>query len=371
MALAAMSAVQLGSALTVPLFDRLGALGAAGLRLGWAGLLLLVLVRPRRRDFTPRDLLACTVLGAVTAGMMLFFMLALAYLPLGTASALEFLGPLAVSLYGPGRGRMVWTAAAAVGVVLLTEPWQGGLDPLGVVYALAAAACWAAYILLTQRVGDSVTGLKGLALSMPVAGVLGMLIAAPAVSAHVTWPALWIMLGLAALSPVLPFALEFLALRRLTTSAFGTLMSLEPAIATLIGLLVLGQVPGPAPAVGIALVVIAGMGATRTGARPSPETPHDPTHCVQQTPSEAGEAPLEGTAATAPQGPGPLMLTASDATARERLVGRERATWQKGCRTSTRDRSNASLVEARLPQHTDRDRGDLADDQRGSAEVAE
>ncbi|MFD6433787.1 DMT family transporter [Streptomyces venezuelae] len=264
-----MSTVQLGSALTVPLFDRLTALGTAGLRLGWAGVLLLVLVRPRRRDFTRRDLSACTLLGAATAGMMLFFMLALARLPLGTASALEFLGPLAVSLFGPGRGRKVWTAAAAAGVVLLTGPWHGGLDPLGAGYALAAAACWAAYILLTQRVGDSVTGLKGLAVSMPVAGVLGMAVAAPAVSAHVTWPTLWIMLALAALSPVLPFALEFLALRRLTTSAFGTLLSLEPAIAMLIGLVVLGQRPGLAPAVGIVFVVVAGIGVTRAGARPA------------------------------------------------------------------------------------------------------
>ncbi|WP_371790073.1 EamA family transporter [Streptomyces sp. NBC_01471] len=279
MAVTSMATVQLGSALTVPLFGELGALSAAGLRLGWAGLILLVLIRPRRSDFTRPDLLACSVLGTATAGMMLFFMLALTRLPLGTASALEFLGPLAVSLYGPGHGRRAWTGAAAIGVVLLTEPWHGGLDPLGAGYALAAAVCWAAYILLTQRVGDSVTGLKGLAVSMPVAGVLGMLVAAPAVSSHVTWPSLWIMLGLAALSPVLPFALEFLALRRLTTSAFGTLMSLEPGIAMLIGLLVLGQIPGPAPAVGIALVVIAGIGATRTGARPA-ATPSSSTAAV-------------------------------------------------------------------------------------------
>jgi inner membrane transporter RhtA len=273
MALASMSTVQLGSALTVPLFDRLGALGAAGLRSGWAGLLLLVLIRPRRRDFTRRDLLACALLGTATAGMMLLFMLALARLPLGTASALEFLGPLAVSLCGPGHGRRTWTAAAAVGVVLLTEPWHGGPDATGAGYALAAAACWAAYILLTQHVGDRVTGLTGLAVSMPVAGVLAMLIAGPTVAAHATWPLLWTMLALAALSPVLPFALEFLALRRLTTSAFGTLMSLEPAIATLIGLVVLGQTPGPSPAAGIAFVVTAGIGATRTGARPAPAQP--------------------------------------------------------------------------------------------------
>ncbi|MER6048211.1 EamA family transporter [Streptomyces sp. NPDC001793] len=268
MAVASMTSVQLGLALAVPLFGQLGALGTAGLRLGWGGLLALVLIRPRLRDFTRRDLLACTVLGAATAGMMLFFMLAVAHLPLGTASALEFLGPLAVSLYGPGGGRKLWTAPAALGVLLLTEPWHGGLDAVGLACALAAAGCWAVYILLTQRVGDRVTGLGGLAVSMPVAGLLGTFIAAPTLWEHVTWQALGIMLVLSAVSPVLPFALEFLALRRLTTAAFGTLMSLEPAIALLIGLLVLGQTPGLASAAGVVLVVIAGAGATRAGARP-------------------------------------------------------------------------------------------------------
>ncbi|MGA4863614.1 EamA family transporter [Streptomyces lavendulocolor] len=267
MALGSMSGIQLGLALSVTLLDRLGALGTVGLRLAWAGLLLLILVRPRPRDFARRDLLACTALGAVTAGMMVFFMLAASRLPLGTASALEFLGPLAVSLYGSGGGRKRWTAAAALGVVLLTEPWHGGGDAVGVGFALAAAACWAGYILLTQRVGDTVTGLGGLALSMPVAGVLGLLVAAPTDLGRVTWQLLAVMLGLASLSVVGPFILEFLALRRLTTSAFGTLMSLEPAIALVAGLLVLGQAPGLLPAAGVVFVVVAGIGATRTGAR--------------------------------------------------------------------------------------------------------
>ncbi|MHB9756938.1 EamA family transporter [Streptomyces sp. BYX5S] len=284
MAVASMSTVQLGLALSVPLVDRLGALGTTGLRLAWAGVLLLLLVRPRLRDFTGRDLRACVALGAVSAGMMVFFMLAVTRLPLGTASALEFLGPLAVSLCGPGRGRVRWTVLAAVGVVALTEPWHGGIDLLGAGFALTAAACWAAYILLTQRVGDSVTGLGGLAVSMPVAGVIGLLVAAPSDLAHVTWGLLAAMLGLAALSAVLPFALEFLALRRLTTSAFGTLMSLEPAIALLAGLLVLGQTPGLAPAIGVAFVVAAGIGATRAGARPVPEqAPPERNVCVSMS----------------------------------------------------------------------------------------
>jgi len=275
MAAGSMSCVQLGLALSVHLFGQLGPLGVAGLRLGWAGVLLPAVVRPRLRRFTGRDLAACGVLGAVTAALTLLFMLAIARIPLGTASALEFLGPLAVSLCGPGGGRRRWAVPAAIGVVLLTQPWHGGGDPAGIAFALAAAACWAAYIVLTQHVGDRVSGLSGLAVSMPVAGAIAMLAAGPALS-RVTWPLLVIMLGLAVLHPVVPFSLEFLALRRLTAGAFGTLMSLEPAIALLAGMLILRQVPGAASAVGVILVVTAGVGATRTGARaPLPQDHRD------------------------------------------------------------------------------------------------
>jgi len=283
MAAASMSCVQLGLALSVRLFDQLGPLGVAGLRLAWAGVLLVVLIRPRLRDFTGEDLLACCLLGAVTAGMMLLFMLAVARIPLGTASALEFLGPLAVSLYGPGGGHRHWAAPAAVGVVLLTQPWQGGINPVGLAFALAAGACWGAYILLTQHVGDRVTGLTGLAVSIPVAGAIGMLAAAPSLS-RVTWQLLAIILALAALHPVVTFSLELQALRRLTASAFGTLMSLEPAIALLAGLLVLRQVPGAPAAAGIVLVVIAGIAATRTGGR---ATVSSDDHCGRETPRDA------------------------------------------------------------------------------------
>jgi inner membrane transporter RhtA len=267
LAVGSMSCVQLGLALSVHLFGQLGPLGVAGLRLAWAGVILLVLVRPRPRDFTRRDLLACGVLGVVTGGLTLLFMLAVARIPLGSASALEFLGPLTVSIYGPGGGRRHWTVLAAIGVVLLTQPWHGGIDPAGLAFALGSGVCWGAYILLTQHVGDRVTGLNGLAVSMPVAGVVGMVAAGSAGLSKVTWPLLVTMLALAVLNPVLPFTLEFLALRRLTATAFGTLMSLEPAIALVAGLLVLHQIPGPARAAGVIFVVIAGIGATRTGAR--------------------------------------------------------------------------------------------------------
>ncbi|MFI7601775.1 EamA family transporter [Actinoplanes sp. NPDC049681] len=267
MALASMLLVQLGLAASVGLLDRLGPAGTAWLRLAWAGVILLVLVRPRPHAFSRGALPACVALGVVTASVTMLFMAAVARLPLGTASALEFLGPLGVAVVRGRRGTLLWPALAAVGVLLLTEPWHGDVDLAGVGFALGAAVCWAAYIVLTQRVGDGVSGFHGLAVSMPVAALVATVVAGPSVLPALTWQLLLAGLGLAVLLPVVPFALEFLALRRLTTAAFGTLMSLEPGFALIIGLLVLGQRPGWVPVAGIAFVVAAGIDAERTGAR--------------------------------------------------------------------------------------------------------
>jgi inner membrane transporter RhtA len=265
-----MSCVQLGLAASVDLFARVPPEGVAALRLVWAGLLLLVIVRPRPSSFTRSSLGAAALLGVVTAALTMLFMAAVARIPLGTASAVEFLGPLGVAvLRGRGKG-LLWPVLAAAGVVLLTEPWQSDVDPVGLGFALAAAACWAAYILLTQRVGDQVTGLQGLAVSMPVAGVVSAVVAGgtvPGLLPALTLPILLAGLGLGLLLPVVPFALEMLALRRLTTGAFGTLMALEPAIAMLVGAVVLGQLPKPLGVLGIVLVVTAGIGAARAGGR--------------------------------------------------------------------------------------------------------
>jgi inner membrane transporter RhtA len=272
MAIASMLCVQLGLALSVGLFDQVGPKGAAWLRLAWAGAILLVVVRPRPRDLGFGALVACVPLGVVTAGVTLFFMEAVDRLPLGTASALEFLGPLAVAVgHSRGSRMLAWPALAAVGVVLLTEPWHGGTNIAGAAYALAAAACWAAYIVLTQHVGDRLTGLNGLAVSLPVAGLVATLVAGPSTLPLLSWQVVLVGLGLAVLVPVVPFALELLALRRLTTSAFGTLMSLEPAIAVAIGIVVLHQLPDLPAALGVAFVVAAGLGAQRTGARQGPD----------------------------------------------------------------------------------------------------
>ncbi|MCH9708146.1 MAG: EamA family transporter, partial [Actinomycetia bacterium] len=257
-----------GLAIAVTLIDDIGVEGVAWLRLAWAGILLLIIVRPRRAAFTRNSFLMCVLLGVVTAAITLLFMAALDRIPLGTASALEFLGPLGVAVArGHGRARTLWPGLAAVGVLLLTQPWTGAVDLVGVAYALAAAVCWAVYILLTQRVGDEVAGIKGLAVSMPVAGLVASFVVGPAVFERMTPEILVVGLGLAILLPVVPFALELLALRRLTAAAFGTLMSLEPALAMLIGLLVLHQVPRAWAVAGILFVVVAGVGAARTGGR--------------------------------------------------------------------------------------------------------
>lgn len=275
----AMLSVQLGLAASVGLIEEIGPEGSAAVRLAWAGLLLPVLAlltRPRWSELTASAVRAAALLGVVTAAITLLFMAALERLPLHTASALEFLGPLGVAVWrGQGAARR-WALLAAGGVLFLTQPWHGAADPVGVGFALAAAACWAAYILLTQHVGDRVPGITGLAVSMPVAGLVAILVAGTTggsevlarVDADVLLHGLW----LALLLPVVPFILEMVALRRLTTAAFGTLMALEPGFALVVGVLILGQVPNPLAALGVGLVVAAGVGAERTGTR-APDTP--------------------------------------------------------------------------------------------------
>lgn len=267
MAGGAMCCVQLGLAASVGLADRLGPEGVSWLRLAWAAVILVAFTRPWRHRFTRSGLVTCALLGLTTAAMTLMFMAAAMRIPLGTASALEFLGPLSVAVIRGRRSGRWWALAAAAGVAALTEPWHGGTDPAGILLALGAAACWAAYILLTQRAGDEVSGLQALAVSMPVAAVATTVFVGPAVVAHLDWQLLLVGAGLALIMPVIPFSLELLALRRLKASAFGTLMSLEPAIAMVIGFAVLGQAPGLSAVLGIALVVAAGIGVTLRGAR--------------------------------------------------------------------------------------------------------
>jgi inner membrane transporter RhtA len=268
MAVGAQVSVQMGMVVAIGLIDRIASDGTAWLRLAWAGIILLVVVRPHPSAFTKRTFGMCVVLGCATAAITLLFMASLDRLELGTATALEFLGPLTIAvIHGKGRNRLLWPAFAGIGVVLLCNPFSGGIDPKGAFLAVSAGVCWAIYILLTQRVGDEVAGVNGLAVSMPIAGLVSSLFVSTAVFEHMTPQILLIGLGMALLLPVVPYVLELLALRRLNTAAFGTLMSLEPAFALLVGVVLLDQSTDLPSFLGVAAVVAAGIGAARAGGR--------------------------------------------------------------------------------------------------------
>ena len=246
MAVASMLCVQLGLAASVGLFDRIGPEGAAWLRLAWAGVILLVLVRPRPGDFSRRALLACVALGVVTAGVTLLFMAAVARLPLGTASALEFLGPLGVAVArSRGAGAASGRCSPAVGVAaahraLARRRWTSSASPSRSLPRSAGRPTSCSPSASATR--SPGCGTRGLAAGRRAGRHRAR---RPGTFPHADLgPGRWSASAWRCCCPSIPFSLEMLALRRLTTAAFGTLMSLEPAIALVIGLVVLHQVPG-------------------------------------------------------------------------------------------------------------------------------
>jgi inner membrane transporter RhtA len=273
----AMLSVQLGSALSVGLIDTVGAAGTAWLRLSMGALVFLVFARPPLRSVRRADVPALLALGITSGLVTIAFLAAIApgRLPLGTAVAVEFLGPLTVAAVRSHSVRaLVWPALALLGVVGLTEPWRGTVDAAGLGFAALAAVGWGVYIVLTQRVGDRFSGIGALSMTVPIAAATAAVVGVPQAVGNMSVEVLAAAAGLALLLPVLPFALEMLALRRMTSSAFGTLMALEPAMGLLLGLLVLAQQPSGVQLAGIALVVLAGAGAQRSS-EPTP-TPDDP-----------------------------------------------------------------------------------------------
>lgn len=268
LAVAAMLSVQLGSALSVPLISMVGPAGTAWLRLTMGALIFIVLARPPLRLVRRQDLPALLGLGVTTGLVTTAFLAAIARIPLGTAVAVEFLGPLTVAaVRSHSRRALASPALALVGVVLLTRPWRGDVNLAGLAFAGLAAVGWATYILLTQRVGDRFSGIAGLSLTVPVAALTAAVVGVPQALGHLTLGAVAAAAGLAVLLPVLPYAFEMLALRQMTHTAFGTLMALEPAFGVLLGLLVLHQQPAASQVVGVLLVVAAGAAAQRDGRR--------------------------------------------------------------------------------------------------------
>jgi inner membrane transporter RhtA len=265
--------VQSGAALATGLFDSVGPAGAVFLRAGFGAIALLLLTRGaplRTREWPHRDV---WLLSVAVAAVNLFFYAALDRLPLGITVTLEFVGPLGVAVLGSRRPRdVLWVLLAAVGIVLLSDGADGNsVDALGVALALTAGLFWAAYIVLSARVGALSPGVGGATMAAVISAALvaplgvaqggADLLAASTLAAGA---------AVGILSTAIPYTFEMEALRRLPRAVFGVLMSLEPAVAAAIGFLALSQDLSERELIAIAFVVIASAGALRTAAAPSP-----------------------------------------------------------------------------------------------------
>jgi inner membrane transporter RhtA len=266
--------VQIGAALAKQLFADAGAAGTVTLRLLFAAVVLLLIWRPSLR-LDRRTLPVVLAYGLVLGVMNLCFYQAILRIPLGIAVTIEFLGPLAVALAGSRRlldG--LWALMAAGGVVLLTEA-RGELSTAGLLFALAAGICWGGYILLTAALGNRTTDGQGLAVAMTVAALVVLPVGVLESGAALLDPTiLAIALAVALLSSVVPYSLELEALRSIPPKVFGVLMSMEPAVAALAGLLVLGEALHAPQWIAVGLVVLASAGATKYAVRPAEGPEH-------------------------------------------------------------------------------------------------
>lgn len=263
---------EVGAAIAVLVFPHTGPLGMVMLRLLFSAVILLAIARPRLRGHSRAAWRAVIGFGAVLACMNGTFYLALERLDLGVTVTIEVLGPLVLSVVLARRASAwLWAGLALAGVIALGAGGWDELDPVGVGFALLAAASWAGYIRGSAAVGWAFAGVDGLALAMAVGAVIALPFGIVDAGAALLDPAL-VGLGaaVAVLSSTIPYAAELTALRRLSESAFGILMSLGPATAATAGFLLLGQDLRWLEVVGIALVVIASAGAVWMSARRSP-----------------------------------------------------------------------------------------------------
>jgi len=272
--LVAIASVQLGSATARTVFDEVGANGVTLMRLGFSGLLLALLLRPRVWRWTRAQLGAAALLGLAMGLMNLTFYQAIRTVPLGVAVTVEFLGPLLLALVQTRRALdFLWVLLAGGGVALLGLDDRGDLPLAGLGLALLAGMFWAAYILASARVGRLLPGVDGLAVALVLAAVLALPVGAEGAAQGLDdGRVLLIGLSVALLSSVIPYGLELTALRRMPTRVFGVLMSLEPAAAAVAGLVVLGQRLGVPEVLALVLVSVASLGVT-LGRREAPRPP--------------------------------------------------------------------------------------------------
>jgi inner membrane transporter RhtA len=278
---------QFGAALATHLFPVTGAVGATLLRLGLAAIVLLAVTRPRVKSWTKAQWRSVILYGVSLAGMNGFYYAALARLPLSAAVTIQFLGPLTLSAALSRRWRDgCWIVLALLGVLTLGLADRhglgvsggggggggAGLDPVGIALALVSAAFWALYIVAGSKASAAVPGRSGVAVGM-AAGALVLLPLGAMGATHVVGrpgPML-LAFGVAMLASVVPYTLEFAAMRRAPRRVFGILLSLDPALATLAGWLLLGQHSSPVAIAAVAVVITASVGSTLSVRDPSPE----------------------------------------------------------------------------------------------------
>src|SRR5471032_2888238 len=265
--LIAMASIQSGASLAKSMFPIVGAQGTTTLRLVFASLIMLILLRPWRATLTAKSLRTVIVYGMALGGMNFLFYMSLRTVPLGIAVALEFTGPLAVALYASRRAvDFLWIALAVVGLLLLIPMGEAstGIDLIGATYALGAGVCWALYILFGQKAGND-NGVQTAALGVMIAALFVAPIGIVHAGAALLTPALIpVALAVAILSTALPYSLEMVALARLPARTFGTLMSIEPSFGALSGMLFLHEYLSVAQWLAIACIICASVGATLT-----------------------------------------------------------------------------------------------------------
>ncbi|MFF3670387.1 EamA family transporter [Microtetraspora malaysiensis] len=266
--LLAVLSVQVGAGLAKNLFAELPPTAVVFLRIAIGAVILVPVARPRLKGLTRRDLAVGVAFGLSLGLMNLSFYEALARLPMGIAVTIEFIGPLTVAVVASRRRLdLVWVALAAAGVVLLA-PWgqAGGANWVGIGFAALAGALWAAYIVLSAATGARFPGSSGLALAMVVATIAVAPVGVASGGADLLRPEILLLgAGVGLLSSVIPYTIELEALRRMPKRVFGILMSLEPAVAALVGLLLLGELLQAREWAAIGCVVVASIGATRSG----------------------------------------------------------------------------------------------------------
>lgn len=270
--------LQVGAGFAKHLFDRLPPSAIVTMRLLTSAIVLGFLARRALRtvlrDHSRSSLAIAAGFGLALALMNFSIYQSFARIPLGVAVTIEFLGPLTVSIVASRRPRdAVWVVLAGAGVVMLARGGSGGLDPVGIAFGLLAGACWAGYILLTATTGKRFSGSTGLAVASMVGTVAILPLGVASAGSALLDPRL-VLAGLAVglLSSVIPYSLELEALRRMPARVFGVLMSLEPAVAALVGVALLGEVLTGRQWIAICCVIVACAGATRSQKNP-PEAP--------------------------------------------------------------------------------------------------